>query len=640
MHSNDLSVTLAKLMSFCDFFSDGVLYRIPNYQRGFAWQDQQISDFWQDLLNIQEEHFHYTGMITVQKLNKRQYEKWEEDLWYIHKNKKAFHIIDGQQRVTTFIILLNELVQYAESNRLDNIASVQLKDIKSKYLYRTDRTNCSLVFGYEVDNPSFDFLKYRILTNSDEDVCETYYTNNLQAAKTLLEEKIENYCKGDFSKLDSLFTKLTTKMKFIHYQIDSDLDINVAFETMNNRGKRLSTLELLKNRLMYLVELMPSNVANSFEKNRTKTRINKRWMAVYTNLGRNKDNPLDDDEFLRSHWIIYFGYSRTAADSFSNDLLSRHFSVNAIAGKNSNQNVVEETNKEEDGKSTPSTNVIPVKKLTVVDINDYVDSLEVVSKHWFSTNYPDSDFCDYEKEEKKAIERLNRLGINYFRPLIIASFLNSEVTTEQRINLFDAIERFILLEFRMARYMSTKKSSEYYNYAHILKDDNVIDDITRSLNKQFVNDIDSAMETFKADMSSSYNDEREGFYKWNSIKFLLYEYECYLSESKHKPPVKWSDFVEVSDGMVSIEHIFPQSGNDATWSNFKEFDEEAKKRYLHSLGNLLLLSVHINSRMQDSSFSDKKNGTDRYCGYKDGSNSEAEVAEKEDWGPAEIEERG
>ena len=36
------------------------------------------------------------------------------------------------------------------------------------------------------------------------------------------------------------------------YYIDNDFNVFVAFETMNNRGKRLSNLELLKNRLIYL----------------------------------------------------------------------------------------------------------------------------------------------------------------------------------------------------------------------------------------------------------------------------------------------------------------------------------------------------------------------------------------------------
>lgn len=44
------------------------------------------------------------------------------------------------------------------------------------------------------------------------------------------------------------------------HEIDDDYDVFVAFETMNNRGKRLTNLELLKNRLIYLTTLYDDDV--------------------------------------------------------------------------------------------------------------------------------------------------------------------------------------------------------------------------------------------------------------------------------------------------------------------------------------------------------------------------------------------
>lgn len=46
---------------------------------------------------------------------------------------------------------------------------------------------------------------------------------------------------------------------------------------------------------------------NESEKNRLRKRINECWKSIYHNLGRNKDQPLDDDVFLRNHFLIYFG---------------------------------------------------------------------------------------------------------------------------------------------------------------------------------------------------------------------------------------------------------------------------------------------------------------------------------------------
>lgn len=37
------------------------LFRIPDYQRGYAWQEQQLVDFWDDVINLQDDRYHYTG---------------------------------------------------------------------------------------------------------------------------------------------------------------------------------------------------------------------------------------------------------------------------------------------------------------------------------------------------------------------------------------------------------------------------------------------------------------------------------------------------------------------------------------------------------------------------------------------------
>ena len=39
------------------------LFRIPDYQRGYAWQQSQLADFWDDLINLQQDRYHYTGLL-------------------------------------------------------------------------------------------------------------------------------------------------------------------------------------------------------------------------------------------------------------------------------------------------------------------------------------------------------------------------------------------------------------------------------------------------------------------------------------------------------------------------------------------------------------------------------------------------
>ena len=95
MASNNLE-TLSEL------FNDKI-FRIPDYQRGYAWGNLQINDFWSDLNNLDKDRIHYTGMITVE--NKEEY----------------YHVIDGQQRLTTIMILLKVVLdQFDDEDWIDD----------------------------------------------------------------------------------------------------------------------------------------------------------------------------------------------------------------------------------------------------------------------------------------------------------------------------------------------------------------------------------------------------------------------------------------------------------------------------------------------------------------------------------------
>ena len=90
--------------------------------------------------------------------------------------------------------------------------------------------------------------------------------------------------------------------------ISKELDIFVVFETMNNRGKELTNLEKLKNRLIYLSTLMPG--LKKQERDSLRTEINTVWKFCYEYLGKDKNKPLDDDTFLRNHFVLYHFFNK------------------------------------------------------------------------------------------------------------------------------------------------------------------------------------------------------------------------------------------------------------------------------------------------------------------------------------------
>lgn len=51
------------------------IYRIPDYQRGYAWTLKEVEDFWDDLCRLETDKNHYVGVLTLEPAKKEEYEK-------------------------------------------------------------------------------------------------------------------------------------------------------------------------------------------------------------------------------------------------------------------------------------------------------------------------------------------------------------------------------------------------------------------------------------------------------------------------------------------------------------------------------------------------------------------------------------
>ena len=256
------------------------------------------------------------------------------------------------------------------------------------------------------------------------------------------------------------------------HEIDDDYDVFVAFETMNNRGKRLTNLELLKNRLIYLTTLYDDNVFDEKDKSALRKKINDAWKEVYYQLGRNKSVPLSDDDFLRAHWIIYFRYSRKRGDDYIKFLLNKFSSkgifekapvlVESEVGPVISDDVTDSDDIEV--AEAEEQKIIEISKLQPKEIEDYVNSLKDMAKYWYDTYFP-SESVNLNLEEQKRAERLNRIGIGHFRPLVTAVISRRDISVSSRVKIFEAIERFIFIVFRLGNFNASYGSSDYYRAA-------------------------------------------------------------------------------------------------------------------------------------------------------------------------------
>ncbi|MDO9272518.1 MAG: DUF262 domain-containing HNH endonuclease family protein [Rugosibacter sp.] len=648
------------------------LFRIPDYQRGYAWQREQLKSFWEDLVNLKENRSHYTGVLTLTEVKSVATDS--KEFWLVDGHSyNLFNVVDGQQRLTTFIILIQVFADFfralpenqgLSAKEIYVTVSLTLADIESCYLFRMNPRGGyrTYLFGYTDDNPSQDYLRYNIMGESGcGDVQETFYTLNLGYAKKYFSQQIAELHKLQGTNgLTELFKKLTKSLMFNEYSIDDEFDVFVAFETMNNRGKRLSDLELLKNRLIFLTTLYDESKLDEAGRKNLRDEINGAWKEVYFQLGRNKTKPLNDDDFLRAHWISYFKYSRDTGRDYAHFLLDEYFSpknVHDMVEKDVPLEIIEEQRSEiepPDGEesevfASESLLVIQEGRLSPESIKDFVTSLRESAGYWFSSFYPHL-VANMSNAEISAIDQLNRIGMGYFRPLVM-TILKADVDEIKRIQIFKKIERFIFIAFRMGASRSNYQSSAFYNLVRKLDRKEVsFDDISNLIESALAYAFNKDDNTLRID--DFYNllykkfDAGKGYYTWSGLRYFLYEYELHLLSGSRQQKVEWGGLLKSERDSISVEHIYPQTPTPGWDLAFNIVSANERARYSGSIGNLLLLSKSINSSLQNDEFTYKKqpkfDSSNKKIrnGYSDGSHSEIEVASNKEWGPEQIKERG
>lgn len=617
-----------QLLTLSKIFTER-LFRIPDYQRGFAWTSKQLQDFWNDIFQLDESRNHYTGVLTLEEVSETVVRSWQEDQWIVDaRSYQAFYVVDGQQRLTTAIIMLQVILETLETGKKLNYTTAS--DIQRKFIFdsKDDGISRSYIFGYERDNPSYEFLKTRIFNerSSTSSAQETVYTHNLELAKDFFTERIGTLMHDE---LEILYKKITQHLLFNIFTISDDVDVCVAFETMNNRGKPLSYLELLKNRLIYLSLKFD---AEDYEKSKLRRSINDCWKAIYHNLGRNKDNPLDDDKFLLHHYMIYFGKDTVdiVNDSrkihypprFRTDYASHLLETKFIA-----KNVTDRAD--------------PGEKIEITDIYSYVSSLQQSVECWYRLFNPfDSG---WNADIQVWLDKLNRLGMELFIPLIMVFF--QKITNKKKcLALMKAIERYLFLRSMVESMLKR----------HLFRPDPGLimwairlDAGKTSADKAIkdISDVTSRMlkpKHFLYEMMTRFRSD--GFYKWDGIRYFLYEYNLGLQERSKTKRAKlvWAEFIEHRSDFVSVEHIYPQRAQHNYWtSRFSHLTPKQRKIIKRSLGNLLPLSKPKNSSLSNKPFPDKVDGQkDHVVGYRYGCYAENEVSKAAVWTPNEILERG
>ncbi len=575
-----------KLLDLDGVIEKGV-FEIPSYQRGYAWQDRQLKDFWNDLEHVSKlgDKFHYMHSLTLRELE-NEFES------------SAFEIIDGQQRLATSLILLGLLAK-----------TIQNKDPK----YSLINLEPILSYKYYGLNEAF-----RAITEEEKDLeafKTSFYAKNLIDAYAFFKEKISD---TPIEALEKMFDALIKKMLFSVVGLnDNRIDPFSSFETINNRGKDLSTLELFKNRLHFVAH----KICDGKKLEKLQQEINNTYTLIYHDLRQFEDAHLES--FLKHFVAYYYGEK----GDFKKRLLEMEF--NAHKRYTDNTNFDDEYEKIDDllfylsysSKVWNFLHTLDEKSITLIVDDNRKLEMEITPKM---------------RNLLEKMRRLNALNDNAFLPLLLSlltiqragkSANEQPYTTQELEGLLEYLERFGFLIYGVAGKNTAKKNEwielafEAFRAYRYGKENIVIENLP-TLEKSFFNrQGNSALELLEESIHSKKNTEK--WYKWGkALNYLLYEYEL------HHNPETTLNF----DGSIeSIEHILPQNPDQGY--SAKEKNWAKNPNIVHALGNLLLIAKNANSSLSNKPFDEKRKE------YLKGSYSEKEVAKNASFGVEQIKER-
>ncbi|MGH7794580.1 MAG: DUF262 domain-containing protein [Candidatus Binatia bacterium] len=267
-----------------ELLSNGRVYRVPQYQRDYSWEEEHWDDLWNDILELRSraDERHYMGALVVEA-----------------KSDREFQIIDGQQRLATLSILalavIDKLGKIAAAGVEPDPNRERASSLRTRFIGEKDPASLlesSKLFLNETDNFLYqDYLVQlrvplnpRRLPKSNRLLwdCFRYFSTRL--------DNIAEF-ENSGTALASLLSEVVARqLLFILITVEDELNAYTVFETLNARGLELSSTDLLKN---YLFSRL--RVAADLEA------LQRRWRSLIATVTQERF-----PEFLRYHLLCDF----------------------------------------------------------------------------------------------------------------------------------------------------------------------------------------------------------------------------------------------------------------------------------------------------------------------------------------------
>lgn len=568
-------------------FGNKVQFRIPLFQRHYVWGlEDQWQPLWEDikeksnqrLSQQQRDKFsHFTGAIVVQQkpTNVDEVPKYE--------------IIDGQQRLTTFQIILCALRDICMSQEFEDIADEVDGYILNKGMLSKEYDGEQ----YKLVPTDFDSFSLKGIVEGVTGDRSVEKKGRIRPAYTYFQRKIEKYIESDRKKILSFLHALLNDFGLVQILIDSDDEPEMIFESLNGRGKSLLQFDLLRNNLFLRTRISEDDrdklyrdYWSHFETDYWETEIK---------LGRRK-------EILSEVFLQHFLMAKLGTDSVS---------------------PLFKTYQREYRKSLPE---------------DQSSKYELIELSRYSKTYKDITDCDLESYVGLPMRFYKIFDITSLHPFVLYLVNEAEASRDDIALVLQVLESYTI-----RRMLCTSQGHKNYNKFFS-------ETIRKLRNSGFgVRELIQVLSIQSSNTSkwpANHEVESALHGQWseinvnrNVIRYILYRIELLnrgdnrFAEKddlpfsqftlEHVMPEKWKENwkLPIGNDSITYDELFSEEykENNSLWKFLPSKEGLADSSYLdafelalerdglrQSIGNLTIVTGRLNSSMSNAPYSEKR----------------------------------
>jgi hypothetical protein len=525
------------------------LFIIPDYQRHYSWRTEEREDLFGDIKRLQEfkkqnkKRIHF--MATIVCLN-----RGDDPVRVDGKEFHYYEVVDGQQRLTTLIILLKSI-------------SIKLKEYKRKAHEDIDammvRDNNNLIIlqnNFDHLEILTDYLKSGKKPRSADMV--TQADINLEKAILECDKFLAQYPSPD-DLMDLLFL-INNSLYFTFQETDDEGAVYTIFEVLNSRGLAVDWLDKCKSLLMGLLFEYGNPPSMAFEN--TRIALCNLWTHIYKGIGLHN---IPGSEIVSFAATLLDKQSQAGRPHSAEDAL-RFFRKDCT-------------------KDSDSNNVIK----SILETTKFLKDITT---------------CLAELSEKK-MEAVT--DIAQARLLAVSIKLKEDLSDEEKRKLLEQWEHTTFKNYGFCGKDARDHIGLYVGLAKIIQRDS-----SKSFKDLLPLIAAIGKEDLLEEAVIAWGRQKDVYNKSKSqsqLRYFFYKYEEYLIAEAHREckkseldPVSWSEIWKQT-AHKSREHVLPQTWESTHWRDY--FTDSDCDNLLHSIGNLCLVPPSWQQKLSNNPFSEK-----------------------------------